>query len=203
MQQTIFERQARKFFVVLPSTYSSTKSTNDETRFLKKIIRSLEGVSSSIIWQKTHYDNAGGNSRNHYNSHRSRFGNTWLPYQDLAMIIPWPGRNMVMIMPWWRHGGHNSWHCRYDSWHDHGMITNFPWFIPWLCAMVIVLWLYIQKWRHLLQLHFLLLVGIYREISNQGLEKKFSHCDSRAFYFKKRRWKKLQKGYLDNLWRMS
>ena len=43
----------------------------------------------------------------------------------LALIIPWPWRSMVMIMPWWRHGGHICWHGRHNSWHDRGMIKVF------------------------------------------------------------------------------
>ena len=41
------------------------------------------------------------------------------------MIIIWSWRNIVMIMPWWRHGGHVSCHGHYHSWHDHGMISMF------------------------------------------------------------------------------
>ena len=42
-----------------------------------------------------------------------------------ALIWPWSWRNMVKIMPWWRHGDHVSWHGRHDSWHDHDIITMF------------------------------------------------------------------------------
>ena len=42
-----------------------------------------------------------------------------------VMILPWSWRNMVMIMPWRRHGGHVFWHGHHDSWHNHGMSTMF------------------------------------------------------------------------------
>ena len=61
---------------------------------------------------------------------------TWLPCHDLAVIIPWSWKKMVLIMPWWRPCflAWSSWftawswydyHVFHDSYHDHGMITMF------------------------------------------------------------------------------
>ena len=55
-----------------------------------------------------------------FRSKLTRVGNTWLT----CMIVPWSWRNMVMIMPWWHHGGHVSWHGRHDSWHDHAIFHD-------------------------------------------------------------------------------
>ena len=55
----------------------------------------------------------------------TRVEETWLPCHDLAMTIKWPWRDMVMIIPWRRHGGPASWHARHDLQHNHGMITMF------------------------------------------------------------------------------
>ena len=76
---------------------------------------------------------------------RSRAGKTWLPCHDIAMIISWSWRNMVM--PWWWHGGHVSWHGHHDSRHDRGMITMFS-----MIHTMIMVWsscfpfFFVKKW---------------------------------------------------------
>ena len=52
-------------------------------------------------------------------------GKIWLPCHDLAMIMKWLWPNLMMIMLWWRHGNHVSWHSRHSSWVDQGTITMF------------------------------------------------------------------------------
>ena len=61
----------------------------------------------------------------HLPNELTRFGKTWLPCHGFSIIIPWSWRNMIMIMPWWRHGGYASWQGRHESWYDHSMITMF------------------------------------------------------------------------------
>ena len=50
------------------------------------------------------------------------------PCHDLVMIIRRSWQNIVMIMPWWRHCTHVSWHGRHKSQHDHGIIVMLPMF---------------------------------------------------------------------------
>ena len=95
--------------------------------FLTLIMRRKIVITHSPFMQENfRYQNLSETERLPYEVFRyTRVEKTWLPCYDFAMVIRWPWRNMAMVMPWLRHGGHVSWHGVHGSWHDQGMIATF------------------------------------------------------------------------------
>ena len=80
-------------------------------------------------------------------------------------IIPWSWRSMVMIIAWWQHVGHFSWHSRHDSWHDHWMITIFP-MIHTMIGMIVMFSMFFLKKMDCLSLFFFQIVAaIYHYVA--------------------------------------